>query len=168
MFSEFLVDTIVFKIMQQLVDIVGWLHKAGFVHNDLKLGNALINKYYEVTLIDFGMVMRAEDMVQWCGTPSYFLPERHCGYSCEGLAFKKDIYALGTVFFELYFGHKPYRGPQECARGQLKFPDDVSIAPWMKELLASMLATDPLTRPSIEQVGDNLANVIRSGLLCDQ
>ena len=47
--------TIVERHLDAILEVIGEIHYAGVIHNDLNLGNILIDEYGEVTIIDFGL-----------------------------------------------------------------------------------------------------------------
>jgi serine/threonine-protein kinase len=91
------------QILIQTLDALDYAHSQEIVHRDIKPGNILIEKHTQRAIItDFGVakVLRGDDsdkpIVQ--GTPLYMAPEQILGLKLDGRA---DIYAVGTMFFEM-------------------------------------------------------------------
>jgi serine/threonine-protein kinase len=91
------------QILIQTLDALDYAHSQDIVHRDIKPGNILIEKHTQrAILTDFGVakVLRGDDsdkpIIQ--GTPLYMAPEQILGLELDGRA---DIYAVGTMFFEL-------------------------------------------------------------------
>ncbi len=87
-------------------------HAAGLVHRDIKPGNVFLTRDGKVKLLDFGVVQvapeeRAEDAdnVTLVGTVEYMAPEQAAG---EALDERADLYALGSVLYELVTGRLPH------------------------------------------------------------
>ena len=78
------------------------MHKAGFVHADLKPGNMLLTTDGEVKLIDFGQSCRmhtAKTRVQ--GTIDYMAPEQ---VALEVLGQRTDVFGLGAALHRVVTG----------------------------------------------------------------
>ena len=98
------------KLIYQLLDVFLYLNKNGVIHRDIKPDNIFIHNG-NIKLGDFGfskMVnklgnINLNDTI--CGSPLYMAPEilRSDKYDNTG-----DIWSLGVVIYELYFGKHPY------------------------------------------------------------
>jgi serine/threonine protein kinase len=95
--------------MRQIVDIfikvskaLEGLHKAGYVHCDLKPNNILINATGQVKVIDLGQTCKtgtAKARIQ--GTPDYISPEQ---VRCEPVSGKTDVYNFGATLYWVLTG----------------------------------------------------------------
>ncbi len=106
--------------MIQICSGVGYAHRAGIVHCDIKPQNVLITSEGRMKVTDFGIARALSTIkpgekhdVVW-GSPQYFSPEQAAG---EAPTPASDVYSLGVVFFELLTGRLPFQAqnPQDLA-----------------------------------------------------
>ena len=99
-------------IFSQVGSAVGYAHRRGVVHRDIKPGNILIDDEGWCVVTDFGIAKVAESVGlttsgMMVGTPSYMSPEQ-CLAKDVGPA--SDQYALGVVAYEMLTGKLPFPG----------------------------------------------------------
>ena len=86
-------------------------HEHGIVHRDLKPSNVLIEVDGTPRIADFGLAAQEAqpDNLAFAGTPAYMSPEQARG---EGhrIDRRSDIFSLGSVFYELLAGQRPFSG----------------------------------------------------------
>ena len=97
--------------MKQLASALAYAHKRGVVHQDIKPDNIFITQDGNLKIGDFGLALIAtgpafERHAQGKGTPAYMSPELCRG---EPRDHRSDIYSLGSVFFEMITGEKPFK-----------------------------------------------------------
>jgi serine/threonine protein kinase len=99
------------RIFSQIVEAVGYLHKNGIFHRDLKTENVMIDSGKKIKIIDFGFSVKAEPMQRlnlFCGTPNYMSPEIILKKDYYGGP--SDIWALGVLLYVICAGHFPFKG----------------------------------------------------------
>lgn len=108
-----------YHFITKSASLIAHLHKAGWLHNDIKPSNILLDgmlhdhaKNNSITpnllLTDFALakhVYAAETFYHPAGTPAYFAPERWQG---QGATVQSDIYAFGIMLYEILMGERPF------------------------------------------------------------
>jgi serine/threonine-protein kinase len=99
---------------------LGFAHRNGVVHRDVKPGNVLVTPSGQVKVADFGIARAItattdENLTQVgtvMGTATYFSPEQARGDTVDP---RSDIYSLGCVLYELVVGRPPFAGDSPVA-----------------------------------------------------
>jgi eukaryotic-like serine/threonine-protein kinase len=110
-------------IEHQILGALQALHDLGIIHRDLKPSNIFLTRH-GIKLLDFGLA-RTTDLTLTgdpnqarttasltvpgviAGTPQYMAPEQASGLPVGPTA---DIFAAGTVFYEMLTGRRPFEG----------------------------------------------------------
>ena len=99
-------------ILIQIARGLSAAHQASIIHRDIKPENILINNNKQVKIADFGLAISIDENLLTrkstiVGTPAYMSPEQIRG---EPLSTHSDLFSLGIVSFELFFGYNPFMG----------------------------------------------------------
>jgi len=106
-------------IAAQLGDALDAIHRAGYVHRDVKPQNVMLDGSGHAYLSDFGLAKEALATTgltksdQWVGTLDYAAPEQIRG---ERVDARTDVYALGGVLFFMLTGHVPFERDTDQAK----------------------------------------------------
>ncbi|GEM_PF-1822178 len=143
------------SITTQLLAGLAAIHAAGVVHADIKSSNVMIDESDLVQIIDFGLartMSRFDSNGLIAGTPSYMAPEVIAG---EPPTIAADIYAVGTIVYELLTGTPPFRGPlaailvrqlHEAIEPPSKRAPHLDISPELDAAVLRALSRDPKDR----------------------
>ena len=161
-------------LTEQLARAVQFAHDAGVVHRDLKPANVLLSKDGTPQVTDFGLAKQDEgDLTATgavLGTPPYMAPEQAEGKARE-VGPAADIYALGTILYEMLAGRPPFRGatpietldqirsrePVAPSQLQSRMPRDLDT------VCLTCLRKEPTARyASAEALADDLGRFLRN------
>jgi TolB-like protein/Flp pilus assembly protein TadD len=101
-------------IAREAAEALAFAHAEGVVHRDVKPENILLGAGHAM-VADFGIALAVRggesltDPGLAVGTPAYMSPEQAAGD--RELDGRTDVYALGTVLYEMLAGQLPYPGP---------------------------------------------------------
>jgi tRNA A-37 threonylcarbamoyl transferase component Bud32 len=161
-------------IAVQVCAAVGYAHRAGLVHGDMKPGNILITPDGRAEVVDFGLARALGESAMddagelvW-GTPAYFAPEQAAG---DRVLPATDVYAIGVIMYEMLTGRLPFSGSDtEVARKHLyETPTPVDqINPRIPGRLARIIDTAMSKQPderfrTADQMRQALAEFRQSG-----
>ena len=92
--------------MIHLADVLSFMEKRRFYHNDIKPENIIIDKVNELHLIDFNLTISNNTMNE--GTPGYIAPEflSHIEITKD----KADMFSIGVMMYEFFAGKIPQMG----------------------------------------------------------
>src|SRR3989440_297833 len=104
-------------ILAQVGDALGYAHRHGVIHRDIKSANIMLAEDGRAVVTDFGIakVVQAEGLTMTgvtVGTPTYMSPEQCATRDVTGAS---DQYSLGVVAYEMLTGRLPFLGESTMA-----------------------------------------------------
>ncbi|KAK1788716.1 hypothetical protein P4O66_002432 [Electrophorus voltai] len=148
----------VIQYVLQIVDGVGFMHRKGVLHLDLKPENIMcVNKTgSKIKLIDFGLARRLENsgsLKVMFGTPEFVAPEV---INYEAIGYPTDMWSIGVICYILVSGLSPFMGDNDhetlsnVTSATWDFEDEAfdEISEEAKDFISSLLKKDMRARLS--------------------
>jgi serine/threonine-protein kinase 11 len=153
----------IFSIVKQIATAIWYLHKTGYIHQDVKPYNILLDSSGRAVLGDFGVGHSFHSAGMVVGSPAYQAPEAlddsygsSDGEDLLDEPEKEDVWALGVTLYQLLFHRLPFAGSTlfEIVNDIRNHPIEVpeGTDPKIAELVEGMLTVDPMKRLSVEDL----------------
>ena len=146
------------RITKQLIHTMAYIHSRGYVHRDLKTQNILLDKNLDMILCDFGLTKLKTELNsgsgQFAGTPCYMAPEL---FDRKYYDEKIDVFAFGTVVWEIYTQKIPYFNcealeiKQKVTKGEELICSSI-VPKNMANLIEKCRKVKPSERPSFKDM----------------
>ena len=149
---------------------IGYAHRAGLVHCDVKPQNMLVTPDMRLKVTDFGIARALSTIhpeeqsdVIW-GSPQYFSPEQAAGAAPSPAS---DVYSLGVIMYEMLTGSLPFHADTAAELAHLHMeaqPVPIAemlpnISPVLEQILKKVLSKEPSQRyRTADQLGRVLLN----------
>ena len=155
-------------LMVQACAGLGYAHRAGLIHCDVKPHNLLVMPDQRLKVTDFGIARAIasihpdeQNNVVW-GSPLYFSPEQASGQAPSPAS---DVYSLGIVMYETLTGKPPFvaKTPEALAAMHRDLPPQPpsqinhTITPELEQIMLKILSKEPAAR---YRTADQLGRVL--------
>ena len=149
-------------IMKELLDGLEACHDNGVVHRDIKGENIMLDKDYNVKLVDFGFATNNINgkLNTFFGTLNYAAPELHLHQPYYGVS--SDIFSLGVTIYVIITGSLPFKYSVITDPSYRYIFKNDFVSFWNKkkfklsesfeELFDTIIAVDYTQRPSIAEI----------------
>jgi serine/threonine-protein kinase len=149
---------------------IGYAHRSGLIHCDVKPQNFLVTPDGRLKVTDFGIARALatvpadeQNEIVW-GSPQYFSPEQAAGGAPSPAS---DVYSLGVIFYEMLAGRLPFVSgdPLELARMHREVMPNPPhrynplIPPAVEQIIMKVLSKEPAAR---YRTADQLGSVLQS------
>ncbi len=158
------------ELIGQACSGLGYAHRAGLVHCDVKPQNMLVTPDGRLKVVDFGIaralatISPDEKMDVVWGSPQYFSPEQASGNPPSP---SSDVYSLGVILYEMLAGRLPFvaNTPQELTKlhrqalppSPRRFNHDIPVS--LEQIILKVLSKEPAAR---YRTADHLGRVLTS------
>ncbi len=156
-------------IATDITAALGFAHRNGLVHRDVKPGNVLVTPSGQVKVADFGIATAIagaqHDLTRdgtVMGTATYFSPEQAQGRQVDP---RSDLYSLGVVLYEMLLGRPPFTGETPVAVAYQHVQNSppslrqsgAAVAQSLEAVTLKLLAKNPVNRyPTAEDLRSDL------------
>ncbi len=145
------------ELMIQACGGIGYAHRAGLVHCDVKPHNMLTTPEGRLKVTDFGIARALSTIspderseVVW-GSPHYFSPEQASGRPPSPAS---DVYSLGIILYEMLTGRLPFVAADSAELARMHREEtpvapryyNPNIPPALEEIIMKVLSKEPSAR----------------------
>ena len=158
---KYIEESLIWKILTQILIGLNYLHNKGIIHRDLRSSNIFLSNLGIFKIAGFNgfCLLEKNKMIrEQIGTPLYSAPEI---WKDEPYNYKCDIWSVGCIIYELATLTSPFTGDNLdllynniMSRKMKSIPEFYSKN--LKDIINSMLIFDPLKRPSTDILLNNL------------
>ncbi len=156
-------------VLSQVGRALGYAHKSGIVHRDIKPDNIMFDEHGQAVVTDFGIAKAASGgkltgTGMSIGTPHYMSPEQARAQALDG---RSDLYSLGVVAYQCLTGAVPFDGEDSFSIGYKHIMEELPTPPLdspekreLFQIVRKMMAKSPDDR---FQSADEMVTAVEGG-----
>ena len=154
------------QVMAVMEEALGYAHRRGIFHRDIKPDNVMLDGDGTLKIIDFGLACLGETFRrdgEIAGTPYYMSPEE---MRCEVPDQRTDVFSVGVMMHELVYGSLPPHGGEGDLEDPLNYVPVASpqLPESMQEVLQASFALDRAARwPDIHEFAAAFRRAMAAG-----
>ena len=171
--TQSLPEDYVLRVGVDVARALGFAHREGVIHRDIKVDNILFDTHGNAVVADFGIARALSGYTNQTGTnmvvgtPQYFAPEQARAKPLDGRA---DLYSLGVTLFRAATGRLPFEGEDwyEIARQHVEEPApparsvNPALSPEFESIVLQCMAKVPDDRPATGEVlADTITEILQ-------
>jgi len=160
-------------IVIRICTAVGYAHRLGLVHGDIKPQNIFVSADGRVKVADFGIASAlsaasvVEGKILW-GAPHYFSPEQAAG---ENVSPTSDVYSIGVLTYEMLTGRPPFEAETDIGVALKRLREEPvplrqlnpDVPLQVERIVSKVMAKEPAARyRTADQLGRILDSYRRS------
>ncbi|WP_331280966.1 serine/threonine-protein kinase [Fischerella sp. PCC 9605] len=146
--SKKLSEAYVFKLLQDILEVLIFVHQQGVIHRDIKPSNIIRRQDGKIVLIDFGAVKQISTQIVnsqgqkhktvAIGTAGYMPSEQSNGHP----DFRSDIYAVGIIGIQALTGIPPLQLSKDTNTGEIIWRNQAQVRQELADILDQMVRYD--------------------------
>jgi len=146
-------EQLILKIVEQVCDVLGYIHSEGVIHRDLKPENILVRRNGSVAIVDFGIAKRFVPGVQTRhlarAASHFYAPPEQYETGKGNTDARSDVYSLGAILFFLLTSRDPIDAINRKASGAVHpLPSEINpnISPKLEQVVVRAMSMRPEDR----------------------
>ncbi|MEL6458627.1 MAG: bifunctional serine/threonine-protein kinase/formylglycine-generating enzyme family protein [Cyanobacteria bacterium J06621_15] len=139
-------ETYVLQLLQDVLEVLSFVHKEGVIHRDIKPQNLMRRREDgRIFLIDFGAVKELGSLMlnsrgeikssMIIGTPGFMPNEQGLGKPCLA----SDVYAVGMTAIQALSGLQPFELEENPQTGEVVWLEQAQVSQHLGEVITKMV-----------------------------
>lgn len=161
----FLPPAMIYKMAQDTLKGLQFIHSSGFIHRDLKSPNLLVDRSWNIKIADFGLSVARHNSSDEAQISLLWTAPEILNRLPDCYSFSSDMFSFGVIMWELMSRKLPWEGinpatitAKVASGGRPEISNE-----WERStanFISSCWAQDPLSRPTTKEARTRLENEI--------